>query len=537
MSRRRIEPPWTISAAAAVVILNQLVSSGDFIEAPIQILPSAVALELVGALALLGLAARLVARKAGALCWLLALVFVAGFCVRALGLAVPWFFGRDLNVAIDARFVPVFAKLLADAMPAVEFGLLVASAILAACVVLWLVRAMFGVAFRALAAGAPGRLLPGFAVVIASAFALPPAPSAPGPRPFLSADAAATVARNVDNVLAAEGLRGAHRARIDAAQAALPADADLAALRGKHVVLIFVESYGRITATNPDFARTLDPARAKLADRLAAAGYTAASAALVSPITGGGSWMAHGTLLTGAKLAAQDAYEVMLVSGAKTLAHRFAAAGWRSAAVMPRIDQPWPEGRLLGFETIRIQPDLGYRGPRFAWESLPDQWVLERVAALDLAGAPTFAKLVLASSHTPFERVPAIVEDWDALGDGSVYAGLPVREFPVRAGRVFDQDEAYVAAIDYVLDAVGRFADRVADKDVLFVVLGDHQPPLTTARRTGDFAVPIHVFARDEAAVEPFLRRGYAAGIAVPDAAAPMEDFLGAFLADFSTPK
>lgn len=537
MKRKRVEPPWAISAALCVLFLNQLVSSGDFVEAPVQLLPSAIALELVAATALLGIVALLGARKASTLLWLLAALFVFAFAVRALGLTVPWFFGRDLNLAIDARFAPVFAKMLADAMPLPEFGLLVSGLALAALAALAVVRVAFGVVFRAFASGAPGRLLPGFAILAAFWYAMPPAPSSPSPRPFLSADAASVVVRNVDNVLAAEGLRGAHRARIDAAQADLPADADLAVLRGKHVVLIFVESYGRTTATHPDFARIADPARARLAERLEKAGYASASASLTSPIAGGGSWMAHGTLLAGVKIAAQDAYEVLLVSGARTLAHRFVRAGWRAAAIMPRIDQPWPEGRLLGFETIRIQPDLGYLGPRFAWESLPDQWVLNRFAELDLGGGPVFAKLVLASSHTPFERVPAIVEDWDKLGDGRVYEGLPVKEFPVRAGRVFDQDEAYVAAIDYVLDAVGRFAERVADKDVLFVVLGDHQPPLTTARRTGDFAVPIHVFARDEAAIEPFRRRGYAPGISVPDAAMPMESFLPAFLADFSTPK
>lgn len=537
MKRRRVEAPWTISAAFALVLLNQLASSGDFVETPLQLLPSAIALELLAVVAVLGLAALLGARKASSLLWLLAILFVAGFAVRALALAVPWFFGRDLNLAIDARFAPVFAKMLADSMPVAELGLLALGVGLGALAVLALVRLALGIVFRAFASGAPARLLPGFAILAALWFAIPPAPSAPGPRPFLSADAAFAVARNVENVLAAEGLRGAHRARIDQAQAALPADADLARLRGKHVVLIFVESYGRVTATHPDFARVLDPARARLAERLSQAGYASASASLDSPITGGGSWMAHGTLLAGVKIAAQDAYEVLLVSGARTLAHRFASAGWRGVAIMPRIDQPWPEGRLLGFETIRIQPDLGYRGPRFAWETLPDQWVLNRFAELDLGGDPVFAKLVLASSHTPFERVPGIVEDWDALGDGRVFDGMPVKEFPVRGARVFDQDEGFVASIDYVLDAVGRFAERVADKDVLFLVLGDHQPPLTTARRAGDFAVPIHVFARDEAVVEPFRARGYVPGISVPDKSTPMESFLAAFLADFSTPK
>jgi 2,3-bisphosphoglycerate-independent phosphoglycerate mutase len=103
---------------------------------------------------------------------------------------------------------------------------------------------------------------------------------------------------------------------------------------------------------------------------------------------------------------------------------------------------------------------------------------------------------------------------------------------------VFEQDEAYKAAIAYVLESIGRFAGHVSGKDTLFIVLGDHQPPLTTARRTGDFGVPIHVFSRDRAAIEKFLKRDYVPGVSVPlEGGTPMEDFLGGFLADFSSPQ
>jgi hypothetical protein len=542
MSRRRrdnADAPWAISVFVALLFLNQLVASGDFVEAGIQFLPSSVALELVGAIVVLGALALLGMRRGGFVLWLFSLAFLAAFVLRSVALAIPWFFGRDLNVAVDIRFVPVFAKILAESTPTWEFVLLIAGAALLILAALTIVRLAFGTVFRALAAGRPGLLLPGFAALIALWATMPGAPSAPDPRPLLSADAALVVQRNVNNVLQAEGIRGEHRSRIEAAQGQLPAHSDFAELRGKHVVLIFAESYGRITASDPDFARVVEPARKSLADRLSAAGYASASSILISPITGGGSWMAHGTMLTGVKLAAQDAYEVMLVSKIRTLAHRFVEAGWRSLVVAPRIDQPWPEARLLGFEATRLQPDLGYSGPRYAWESLPDQWVLKHFAQSDLDGTPVFAEIILASSHTPFERVPPIVEDWASLDDkGEIYRGLPVREFPVRAGRVFEQDEAYKAAIAYVLESIGRFAEHVADKDALFIVLGDHQPPLTTARRTSDFGVPIHVFSRDAAAIERFVRRGYVPGIAVPlEGGAPMENFLGGFLTDFSSPQ
>ncbi|MBL8833582.1 MAG: hypothetical protein JNL71_14420 [Rhodospirillales bacterium] len=534
MKPRSRRAPGFVAIALSTVFVNQMFSSGDFVEQQIQFLPSSVALELVVLLVLFAFFAR-DARPPAFAMWALAAASLAIFALRALGIAIPWFFGRDLNVAVDSRFVPVFAKLLYEATPPVEFGLLAVGAVLGLAAALAVVRAAFATLWRAMALRGWAGLVAGLALLGAGWWTMPKAPSSPDPRAPLSVDAGRAVFAAADSILRAEGIRGEHRARIDAAQAALPARSDFAPLGKRSVVLIFVESYGAVTAREPSFAAVLDPLRARLDARLEAAGFARATGLLRSPITGGGSWMAHGTLLSGTRLAAQDAYEVMLVSGVRTLAHRFADAGYRTLALMPRIDQPWPEGTLLGFGTIRLQPDLGYSGPRFAWESLPDQWVLDRFASADLKPGPLFAKIVLASSHTPFERVPPFVEDWTKLATGDAYVGLPIREFPVRRGQVFEQDEAYVASIAYSLESAIRFATERTDDDTLFVVLGDHQPPLTTARRTGDFSVPVHVFSRASELVVPFMRRGYAPGLQLPPGAAGlgMEAFLADFLADF----
>ena len=72
-----------------------------------------------------------------------------------------------------------------------------------------------------------------------------------------------------------------------------PADQLLTGLRGKDVVLTFVESYGRGRGRGPDVRaagrRLLDAGTA----RLEAAGFGARSAFLTSPTAGGGSWLAH----------------------------------------------------------------------------------------------------------------------------------------------------------------------------------------------------------------------------------------------------
>jgi hypothetical protein len=534
MKPRSRRAPGLIATVLSVVFVNQLFSSGDFVEQTLQVLPSAISIELVAILFLFVLFAR-EARPPVFGLWLMAAASLAVVVLRALSIGVPWFFGRDLNVAVDSRFVPFFAGLLYEATPRAEFVLLVAAAALALLAVLWVIRSAYGVLWRSVVLRGWAGLGLGFAILAAGWWTMPTAPSSPDPRPVASLDAGKAVFAAVDSVLRAEGIRGAFRAQIDAAQAALPARSDFAPLAGRSVYLIFIESYGAITAREPSFAAVLDPLRRRLDDRLEAAGFARATGLLRSPITGGGSWMAHGTMISGVRIAAQDSYEVMLTSGARTIAHRMKEAGYRTLALMPRIEQPWPEGKLLGFDEIRLQQDLGYAGPHFAWESLPDQWVLDHFARTDYAPRGLFAKIVLASSHTPFERVPAWIEEWSKLPTNHAYDGLPVKEFPVRAGQVFEQDEAYVAATAYSLESAVRFVTDRTQGDPLFVVLGDHQPPLTTARRTGDFSSIVHVFSRDQKLVDAFVKRGYVPGMQPPPGRAEkgMETFLGDFLADF----
>lgn len=253
---------------------------------------------------------------------------------------------------------------------------------------------------------------------------------------------------------------------------------------------------------------------------------------------GGGSWLAHTTFTTGVLIDDQPSFDVLMSTRLRAMAQDFAAADYRTLAVMPRINEAWPEGRLFGFQRVALAADMGYSGPRYAWESLPDQYVLDWLGrdALAPGRGPVFAQIVLASSHTPFDRVPPLVDDWEALRGGAIYGRLPGRELPVGAGQIFDHDEGYLACLEYVLDAASRFiAERIAD-DTLVILLGDHQPPLNVARATRDRSVPIAVISRDPALLAPFVARGYVEGLRPGRmvAASGMEDFLERFVADFS---
>jgi hypothetical protein len=524
-----------IGPILALLLLNAVFSSGDVVESPLAWLPGAVGIEtilLVGALA--AWAAR---RRAppGAL-WALAILLFVLLALRLIDLAIPWYFGRDFSLASDIRFIPFALGLLWSTLPAATFVAGAFVVAVAAVGTVALLRMLLTVIWREAAEARAGAAANAAALAMLGWFVVPAAPSAEAPRPPVSADTVAMLARQTNGVLNVLGWRNDYRARIEAARAARAQNRDLARLQRRNVLLVFIESYGAVTFTDRDFAARLDPVRTRMAAALQARGFAIASDMVRAPITGGGSWLAHTTMLAGLVVDGQALFEVLIAGENRTLAHDFAAAGYRSIAAMPRIDLPWPEGRLLGFDPILLQQDFGYRGPRYAWETLPDQYVLDRLrrTAFAQTDRPHFAKIVLASSHTPFERVPPLVEDWAALGDGAIYHRLPARETP---GRLFENVTGYLATTEYVLDALARFvAERIED-DTMVIVLGDHQPPLTVARDGRDRSVPIHVISRAPDLVAPFRARGFADGMTPARMTADwgMEEFLERFIADFSS--
>ncbi|QPM89945.1 sulfatase-like hydrolase/transferase [Pseudooceanicola algae] len=309
-------------------------------------------------------------------------------------------------------------------------------------------------------------------------------------------------------------------------------------LEGRDVVIVFVESYGRTSFDNPLYRPTHVPTLQAAEDALRDSGLAMASGWLTAPIAGGQSWLAHGTLASGLATADQARYAAMLASPRQTLFHLARGAGYRTAAVMPAITLPWPEGPMLGFETILDAADLHYAGQPFNWVTMPDQYTLD--AYPDLLGddpRPDFLQIALISSHAPWVPVPQMV-DWARVGDGRIFdrwatSGDPPRVVWKDRDRVRDQ---YRQAIDYALQAAFSFAARQGGANApLMIVLGDHPPAAFVSQIDGK-DVPVHIIGPPEV-----LARLDAWGLKeglVPDETAPvwpMEDFRDRFITAYTS--
>jgi Sulfatase len=322
-----------------------------------------------------------------------------------------------------------------------------------------------------------------------------------------------------------------------ALRATQPPPGPLPGLDGKDVYLIFVESYGTVTLDDPGYRRSLAPALADFAATVEGAGYTLLSSRLVSPVFGGGSWLAHGTLESGLKLDAV-ANELLLHSDRRGLPRYLAAAGYRTVEVMPGIKKPDPEAAFWGFDKHYFAADLGYRGPPFGWFTIPDQYTLGQFSARELRPGhkPLFAQIVLVSSHTPFAPVPPYLADWHDAGG---FKTVPDADWT----RIYappdwnDLDQPYLDSIAYDLKTLGAWLKGL-DRNALVIILGDHQPPEITRVAGQPWTVPVYVLSRDAALVQPFAALGYGAGDTPPPRDHPegMENFLGEFLTAYQKP-
>jgi hypothetical protein len=447
------------------------------------------------------------------------------------------YFNRPISLGLDLRLWMDGIRLLADTMPRAWLIVAIPLALGALAAVArgaaWALRA----AERAFAVPAA---LAAFAGALAVGAALG----------GLQGSAVPRIVRELRFAADLDSYRAAERARIDAVARDVTARPHGLEKLGRADVLLFlVESYGAVVIDEPDHARRLGPVYDSLTAALEARGFTVASALLESPTYAGRSWLAHTTLMTGVRTTDVVTDRLVQERRPPTLARFFHDAGYRTVLVEPANHYRDLPRWLYGFDVAYSGWDFDYRGPKYRWADMPDQYVIDFIDRHEVRPphGPLLAAYALISSHAPWSDLPAFVDDWSRLGDGAVYDTLPVAHFPIGWTNLGDAAEAYDRSIAYDLRVLADYATRSRGSP-LIIVLGDHQPVAEVTRFSASSAVPLHVLSRDPALVAPFLARGYARGLRPRrgDPLAPeairmtsgsprgMEAFLPALLADFS---
>ena len=495
-------------------------------------------------IAVLALAVALPARGRRILAWVVGPILGLLVIVKILDMGVYATFDRPFDPVADWRYTGIGIETLRDSVGSRDADLVVAGAamlivavlVLATLAVLRLTRVAAGHrrwSLRAITAlGAVWVLCWAFGAQLVSGV------------PFASASAATLAVDEVRAVRSGIKDRELFAGELQRDRFRdTPGDQLLTGLRGKDVIIAFVESYGVVGLQDSVVSPHVDAALADGTERLQAAGFHARSAFLTSPTFGGASWLAHSTLHSGVWVNRQWRYDQLVASDRFTLSQAFKQAGWRTVDDVPANNRDWPQRSFYGYDKVYDQRNLGYLGPTFAYAPMPDQYVLLALQRLELAKQdrrPVFAEVDMVSSHAPWTRIPELI-DWDDVGNGSVFNSMPVDE--VSTGALWsDHDQvraAYGRSVEYSLNALFSFVQRYGDDDLVLVVLGDHQPSTIVTGLHPELShdVPISIIAHDPAVLDQVAGWGWEDGLRPSPQAPvwPMSAFRDRFLTAFDT--
>jgi hypothetical protein len=489
---------WTITALSAVLIYACLqmpntlgnLRPREFVRLPAE--------AIIGAAVVVSLPRR-------------ARVIVAAFSGAALGaltvlnvsdMGFNEYLGRHFNIVLDWELLDDAHSYLEDSLGAGTTLVLTIGVIVLVIALITLVALATVRISRLLAAHKPlaskGALIAGTVWITCSAVGLEVA-GVP-----VAADHTAGVlkvqAHRVRDTLRDEAAFG-KEARADTF-GNTPGDQLLTGLRGKDVVFTFIESYGRSAIEDPVMAPGVDKTLATTTRALAKAGFHAKSGWLTSATYGGSSWLGHSSTLSGLWIDNQQRYRTVMASDHLSLTKAFRKTGaWDTVGVMPGVQKGWPEQKFYGLDKVYNAFQLGYRGPKFSWSTMPDQYALEafqRQVHGKKHDKPLMSEIILTSSHQPWAPIPKMV-DWEDLGDGSVFKAI--QKAGTKPGDIITDStrsrQEYGKSIQYSVTSLTQWLERYGTDDTVLVFLGDHQP---IARVSGDHAsrdVPISIVARD----------------------------------------
>ena len=319
----------------------------------------------------------------------------------------------------------------------------------------------------------------------------------------------------------------------------LPASDLLTSLRGKDVIIAFVESYGKVALDDPAISGGVTQVLHDGQAQLTAQGYTAKSAWLTSPTFGGVSWLAHSTLESGLWINKQSIYDRVTETKRLTLAGAFARAGWNTVSDVPSDTHPWSVGRsFYHYGTLLDTNSVEYHGPAFGYARIPDQYTWKYFADHQLAEPhdPLMAEIDFVSSHTPWAPLPRLVP-WDQIGDGSIYSTQLAGQ--ATTSEVWSDPtritQSYGQSIEYSLGALFSFVQNSDDPNLVLIVLGDHQPAAVVSGQNASRDVPISIISKDPAVFTSIAPWNWQDGV-LPTADAPlwrMDEFRDRFLDAF----
>lgn len=282
-----------------------------------------------------------------------------------------------------------------------------------------------------------------------------------------------------------------------------------------NIYLIFIESYGNVLYDN----ETLKAPYTQIIDEkeklLSAVGWNAVSTLSESPIVGGRSWLAYTSFLLGTKIDRHAVFQYFVNNrqhNLPTLFKSFQRQGytsyWLSVLEDKRGDIPYADySQFYGIDHWIKFTDLNYTGPMYGvLAAPPDQYSLNFAHAIikSKETEPFILFFITLNSHHPFDTPKTPASDWKLLAN----VGKQPND------QTLDVESKYIDAIRYQFDYLTEFIIANGTSNDLFILVGDHQPPIVANKFPGSYT-PVHFISKDTSLIKNFGKYQLSPGLKI----------------------
>lgn len=303
------------------------------------------------------------------------------------------------------------------------------------------------------------------------------------------------------------------------------------------IYLVIMESYGTVLGSATETQGPYRHLMSRATDSLRASGWHSATTRSVAPVFGGLSWLSVATLFLGTPIDHQPTYDALrpVFPRYPHLIRFLTEQGYRTGLLQPPV-RSRPGVHVINpfdFDQTFFFDDLEYRGPKYGWGIVPDQYSLSVAhdQFVESSSQPFFLVFETVTSHGLWRRQPPpFVDDpsrlqgsqnktraaGDTVSSGRETLGLSSSSQDPGA---LSRPERLYQHIEYDWRVLADYIASQAPESSLVVILGDHQPFFAA---DSSAATPLHVLSRDEELVHRFLEHGFVTGLSP----APREETL-----------
>ncbi len=135
------------------------------------------------------------------------------------------------------------------------------------------------------------------------------------------------------------------------------------------------------------------------------------------------------------------------------------------------------------------------------------------MAPAPAARKPVFVMFPTISTHTPFTPTPPYQPDWARMLTPTPYDPRALAQAYDVPADWLDLGPGYVRSLKYAYTTLGGYLRLRADRDVVMIVVGDHQPPALVSGEGAPWDVPVHVITNRQAVLDRLTQRGFTSGL------------------------